>query len=165
MTSETSHVQFVDDGARGRSMQGHITFPIVSMGIDHQVLHGSGGVVPRTTCRFAVIVFWNEDATAIWVEQNFPGIEAKAVRGVERTLDAIRVYVAGPNVRHESMPVVISTVLIRIEADHPGRTDAVFVVEEQQLHSESAAGVDAEVHASVRWCGSQGRTAAGRSSL
>jgi hypothetical protein len=46
---------------------------------------------------------------------------------------AISVHLARLNARHKDMPVVISTVPVRVEQDDPRRFNRIRVIEQEQL--------------------------------
>ena len=81
MAGETAHVHLVDDGAGGRPAERRIAFPIVCVRIYYDTLHRGGGVIAAGARGFAAVLFGNNHAAAVRVEENFGGIESQPLGG------------------------------------------------------------------------------------
>jgi len=145
-----------DDGVR----KSVVTFPIVGIGIDGHVFHRGGYVVSGVTCSFTAVVPGNDDPSAIRIEKKFRRIEVQTARQIEGAHDSKSVSLTQFNAGHKDVPLVVSTIRIRVEMDDPGRSNAVFMVEEQQLHAFCIVRVKTEVRAAMNWGGSERRTVA-----
>ena len=155
MRGKAAHVHLVDDRARGGPLQRRVAFPVV----------GAADPPPRSSspsrrCRprggcVAAVVLRNHDGAAVRVEQELGRIEAEAARGIEWSVNPKAIYLAGLDAGYEDVPVVVRSVRFRIDGDHARRTAIVLPIEEQQLHSGSAAGVDTEVDAPRNQSGTQ----------
>ena len=121
MAGEAAHVHLVDDGLRGRPAQRRVAFPVVGGRIDHHALHRGRAVVAGLAGGGATVAVGNRHAAAIRVEEDLGGIEAHALRGIPRPLDAIAVDLACPHAGNEHVPVVVGAIGGRIDADRARR--------------------------------------------
>ena len=55
----------------------------------------------------------------------------QAAYWIERTVDAIDINLARVHLGNKDVSIVVGTIFVRIEADHPRRPDVVLMVKEQ----------------------------------
>ncbi len=103
-------MHFIYDRSRGRSIEWHVTFPIVCTGIDHDALHRHRRIVTLLPCRFATVVLRNNRGASIWVDEDFVRIEAQSTSRIQWTFNSISVELPSFHIRHEYMPIVICSV-------------------------------------------------------
>ena len=108
MPGETADMHFVHDCPRGRFRQRDVPFPIVGVRIDDHALHGGGCVVAFLTSRCTTVVFRNDHATAVGIQQYFVGIESQSRGRIEWSMDAIAIDLPRLSARNEYMPVVVT---------------------------------------------------------
>ncbi len=131
--------------ADGRQ-QRRVALPVVGGRIDDHALHRSRGIVAGLAGGGAAVAIRHHDAPAIGVEKDLRGIEAQAVRGLERPVDAIAIDLARPQAGDEHVPVVVGAIGGRVDPDHARWLRVVDAVEEQQLDPGRVLGEHAEVH-------------------
>ena len=98
-----------------------IALPVVIRRIDDNALHRYRCVVCVPAGAIAVIALWDDDASAVRIEQDLVAIEPVSVLGVVRTVGAVGVDLSGLDAGHEDVPVVVRPVGVRIEADRARR--------------------------------------------
>ena len=125
---------------------GASALPIVGGGIHDHALHGGGAAVARRGGGGAIVPIWNGDRPAVRIEQHLGWIEAHPAPGIRRALDAKAVELARRHAGDEHVPVVIGSVLDRIDADHAGGLGLVHVIEEEQLDAGGVSREHGEVH-------------------
>ena len=92
-------------------------------------------IVPGVTCRFTIVVFRNDYASTVRIEEKLRRIESKTTGRIEEALGTVCIDLTGLNVRQKDVPIMVSVVDVWIETDYPGRLAAVFMIKEQQLHT------------------------------
>ena len=165
MAGEAAHVHFVDDRPCGEVLQGGIGFPVVGGRIRHHALHSGSGIVAGQAGSLTAVVRRHHYGAAIGVEQHFGGVEPHASRRVKRPMHTIAIDLPGLYARHENMPVVVGSVDGRVQFDDPARVAIVRAIEEQQLHLQGGAGVQAEVRPARAERCAEGIAAAGLDDL
>jgi hypothetical protein len=102
-------------------------------------------MVARKLRSVAGVARRNCDGTAVWIEQNFGGVEPQAACQIVGAVYAIPVKLTRSKSRHEGMPVMIGSILYGKDERWP---DVIIPVEEEQIDRRGIAGIDAEIHAS-----------------
>ena len=149
IAGEPSHVQLVNDRPGGRPLQRRVALPIVGLWIDHHALHGGRGVVALPARSLAAVIFGDDHAAPIRIEEHLRGVEPQSARWIVRTLDAVGVELPRLHTRDEHVPIVVGAVGRRVDRNHARRTRIVLTVEEQQLDARGTAREHTEVHAVV----------------
>src|SRR5271169_2142025 len=130
MAREAGEVYLVND-CRGKTpAQRLIALPIVSAGIDHRAFHGDRVALSVSARPASGIRIGHNDGAPVRVEQSLARIETQALLGIEGTKGAIGVELSGADPGHKHVPVVIRTVLARIEGDYTRRLRVCGTVEE-----------------------------------
>src|SRR4029453_9596801 len=99
VAGEPSHVQLVNDRPGGRPLKRRVAFPIVGLWIDHHALHGGRGVVALAARSLAAVIFGNDDAASIRIEEHLRGVEPRPAPWIVWTLDAVGVELPRLNTR------------------------------------------------------------------
>jgi len=105
------------------------------MHVNDDALHRSRGVISRAGRSFTAVVLRNDGGPAIWVKENFKGIEPQAISGIEPARNLVGIDLARLHVRYENMPVVIGAIDLGIETDHTRWLAVSFVVKEQKIYA------------------------------
>ena len=128
MSREASHVHLVNDGLGSRPVKRSVAFPIVGAGIDNHALHRCRGVVALQGCSFAAVIPGNNDAPAVWVQEDLRGIKAHAICGIERSLNAVAIKLARFYFRYERVPIMTRAVHCGIDRDKARGRRVVFPI-------------------------------------
>src|SRR5260370_32311984 len=91
MSSEASHVHFINDRAREWPFKRCVTFPIICVRIHHDALHGSRRVLIVVANSVAAVVLRNNYTSALWIEEHFDGIKTQTVLRVPGSMHAIAI--------------------------------------------------------------------------
>jgi hypothetical protein len=75
----------------------------------------------------------NNNSATIRVEEDFGSVKPHSFAGIEWAVDAISIQLTRMDARNEDMPVMVSVVHGRIQADHPGRNGVALSIKEQQF--------------------------------
>ena len=121
MAREAGEVHLVNDGRGKIPTQRLITLPIVSAGIEHRAFHGDRAALSVSARAVAGIRLGHDHGAPVRVEQSLARIETQALLGIEGAEGAIGVELSGADAGHENVPVVVRTVLARIERNHMRR--------------------------------------------
>ena len=143
---EAAHMQFVDDGVGVAQLERHIPFPIVSAGVYDDAFHGHGAIIAGAHGHLAVVTAGHDRRQRIWVEQDFPAIEAETNGRVMRAIGAVGVNLPRLEAGHEHVPVVEGAVFVGVEAEDTSWVRVIGRVEEQKLNRFAILGEDAEIH-------------------
>src|SRR5262249_9799033 len=133
MAREAAHVHLINNRARGRALQGSVTFPIIGVHIYDHALHGGCRVIPGLPCGVATIVPGNTSAAPVWIQQDFAWIETHSSRRIESSLNAITVNLPCFYLRNKDMPIMIGTVSCRIDRDHTRRLNVVDTIKKKEF--------------------------------
>src|SRR5439155_11160158 len=108
-------------------------FPIVRTCINHHTLHRSRAIVAFLPGSFATVIFRNNRAASIWIEEDFRGVEAHSIRGIEWSFNSIGINLPGCHARHEYVPVVIRAVAYGTHTDDTRGTSIIDTIEKEQV--------------------------------
>ena len=162
VSSEAGQVHFINHSLGVGMPQRLVPFPIVSTGWRDDTLHRLGRVVARRGGRIAIVAARHSHGTAIGIQQHFLWIEPEAPRWVERPVDAITVELPWPNLRDESVPIVVGSVPLPIEREDMRGHRGIDRIKEEQLHVRGVFRVQREIHAITDYGGAKRKAAAGR---
>jgi hypothetical protein len=118
MSRKAGHVHFVDNRRCKAATKRRVALPIVSGEVDHHAFHRNRVALPVFARALPTVQLGQDDGPPIGIEQNFAWIETQAAPGIERTESAIRIDLADPDSRHETVPVMIGAMRARIEVNH-----------------------------------------------
>src|SRR6185503_15634382 len=152
MAREAANVHFINDLTLGGKPQRRVAFPIIGGCVNHYVLHCHRGIVALKTSGVAAVVWRNNDAAPVWVEEQFGRVESQPARRIIRTVDAISVDLSRLQCWHEHVPIMVGAVGRGIEANHLRGTGVSHSVKKQQLNASCASAKQAEIHAAVDDC-------------
>ena len=130
--------------ANGRP-QRPVALPVVGGGGGDHALHRSRAVVAGAARGVAVVAARRGHRQPVRVEEDLLRIESQAAFRRERTVRPVGVNLAGLQTGDQHVPVVIGTVLPRVEPNDARGRRRLHVVEEQQFESRRALREDAEV--------------------
>ena len=142
---EAAHVKLVDQRLGERPIERRIALPVVGAGIGDDTLHGGRGVAARPAGGLAIVGVRDGHGEPIRIEEHLVAIEPQATFRCEWPLGPVGVHLAGLQVRHEDVPVVVAAVPHRVERDDPCRLFGIPVSEQQQLDERGALREYAEV--------------------
>src|SRR5262249_21413193 len=127
-------MHLVHDGARGRPLQGGVTFPIIDVHIYDHALHRFRGIAASLPRGVATIALWNNDTPSVRIEEDFGWIEAHSTSRIERSLSPITVDLPCFCPRYKDMPVVIGPVGCRIHCDHTRRLSVINTIKKKEFN-------------------------------
>jgi hypothetical protein len=78
-------------------------------------------------------MLWNDYAAAVGIEEDLGRIKPHAPCGLERPVHAVAAELAGRQAGDKHMPVVVSAIDGRIQADHATGLGLIVMVEQQQF--------------------------------
>src|SRR5690242_2640512 len=131
VTSESSHVKFIDHGSGTGSVQRRVPLPVIRIRIDHYTLHGTSGGVPVPTQSFAIVGERHNYCAAIWVQEDFFRIEPHSTGRIQLSMHPVSIELPVRQARNKTMPVVVCAITDRIERENVGRFPIVFTFEEE----------------------------------
>src|ERR1700681_3171763 len=117
------------------------------MGIHYDALHSGHYMFLVCANSIATVVLRNNDASSIWIEEQFGGVKTQPVLWVPWSVHAIAINLAGAQARYENVPVIVGTVRRGIKRNHASRVCIVFPVKKQQIHCGCPMGEYAEIDA------------------
>ena len=133
MAREAFHVQFINDGARGRSLQCGVALPVVGMRIHDNALHRRSEVLPFRAGGLAAVVFGRDNTFAIGIEKRLFRVETETIGGIERPINSIGVELARGYARNKDVPVVGGAIRDGIEGNDARGPRVVFLIEKEQI--------------------------------
>jgi hypothetical protein len=113
--------------------------------IDDHAFHCRSGVASRRNGRQAIVAIWNNDTPAIWVQLQFGGIESQPNGRIGNSLNSISIDLSRAHAWCPHVPIVIRSILDRIEPNSAGRGAVIIAIEEQQFHAGGSARVECEI--------------------
>src|ERR1700733_15958951 len=147
MAREAPYVHFVNDRLRRGPVEWSVAFPLIRVGVNHNILHRRGAAVAWQARRLSTVILWNNDASPVRIQQELGGIKPHPARGIERSLHPISVKLTGLRAGHKCVPILSSAMSCTIDGDHARRAKVFFPVEEHQFHAGSTSRIDAEIDA------------------
>src|SRR5271165_6059413 len=140
MCGKTAHMHLVNDGARPRPLQGHVTLPVIRVRVRDHALHGRRYVVAFPTGCLTGIAFWDHDSASIRVEQQLGRIKPETPIRLEGPEGPESVDLTRFHPGHEYMPIMVGVVSSRIDGDDTRRTSVVHPIEKQQFDAGRTPG-------------------------
>src|SRR5262249_50474660 len=134
MACEAAHVHLIYNRARGRALQGSVTFPIIGVHIYDHALHGGCCIIPRLPRGVATVALLDTRAAPARIQEDFAWIETHSTSRIERSLSPITVDLPCFYGWHKDMPVVIGPVGCRFHCDHMRRLSVVNTIKKKEFN-------------------------------
>src|SRR6516225_11888334 len=107
MRCEFFEVHLVNDRMGRWPVNRRVAFPVIQAGIYYHALHRIGSVVSFLLRCFTRVVFRDDHAATIWVEQDFRSIKPQPAGGIVGSISPESVKPTGLHARDKGMPVMV----------------------------------------------------------
>src|SRR6516165_2112218 len=110
MGCESFDVQLVDDRMGWWPVNWRVAFPVIQAGIYYYALHRGGSVISFLLRCLTRVLFRDNHAATIWVEEHFRSVKSQSPGRIVRPISSKAVKLTRLHARDKGMPVMVGAV-------------------------------------------------------